>query len=96
MHEAGVRRLIFISSMGSYDEVPGEKSGSELDPHRKSARVIEESDLDYTIIRPSWFTDADEVQYATTQNGGPFRGRTVSRKSVAAWWSSWQRRRRWS
>jgi uncharacterized protein YbjT (DUF2867 family) len=84
MDETGVRRLIFISSMGIYDEVPGEKHGSILDPYRKSARVIEESDLDYTILRPAWFTDADEIDYETTQKGETFKGSVVSRKSVAA------------
>jgi uncharacterized protein YbjT (DUF2867 family) len=84
MNESGVRRLIWISSMGIYDEVPGEKAGSILDPYRKSAAVIEASDLDYTILRPGWFTNADEVDYETTQKGEPFRGHDVSRKSVAA------------
>jgi uncharacterized protein YbjT (DUF2867 family) len=84
MNETGVRRLIFISSMGIYDEVPGEKHGGILDPYRKSAKVIEASDLDYTILRPAWFTDANEIDYETTQKGEPFRGSVVSRKSVAA------------
>jgi uncharacterized protein YbjT (DUF2867 family) len=84
MGETGVRRLIFISSMGIYDEVPGEKHGSILDPYRESAKVIEASDLDYTILRPAWFTEADEIDYETTQKGEPFKGSVVSRKSVAA------------
>ena len=77
-------RLIFISSMGIYDEVPGEKHGSILDPYRKPAGIIEASDLDYTILRPAWFTEADEIDYETTQKGEPFKGSVVSRKSVAA------------
>jgi uncharacterized protein YbjT (DUF2867 family) len=84
MDAAGLRRLIFISSMGIYDEVPGQHYSNVLDPYRKAAEVIEASDLDYTILRPAWFTDADEVDYETTQKGEPFRGRIVSRKSVAA------------
>jgi uncharacterized protein YbjT (DUF2867 family) len=84
MRETGVRRLIWISSMGIYDEVPGQRYRSVLDPYRDSARVIEASDLDYTILRPAWFTDADEIDYETTQKGEPFKGGTVSRKSVAA------------
>ena len=84
MHEVGVRRLIFISSMGIYDEVPGQEYSSILDPYRDSARVIEASDVDYTILRPAWFTGADEIDYETTQKGEPFRGGKVSRKSVAA------------
>jgi uncharacterized protein YbjT (DUF2867 family) len=74
MHETGVRRLIWISSMGIYDEVPGEKHGRVLDPYRKSAKIIEASNLDYTILRPAWFTNADEIDYETTQKGEPFKG----------------------
>jgi uncharacterized protein YbjT (DUF2867 family) len=84
MQEIGVRRLIWISSMGIYDEVPGEKHGSVLDPYRKSAQIIEASNLDYTILRPAWFTSADEIDYEMTQKGQPFKGHEVSRKSVAA------------
>jgi uncharacterized protein YbjT (DUF2867 family) len=83
MDATGVKRLIFISSMGIYDEVPGEKYGSILDPYRRSAEIIEASDLDYTILRPAWLTDQDEIDYETTQKGEPFKGRIVSRKSVA-------------
>jgi uncharacterized protein YbjT (DUF2867 family) len=83
MDVTGVKRLIFISSMGIYDEVPGEKYSSILDPYRKSAEIIEASDLDYTILRPGWFTNKDEVNYETTQKGEPFKGHEVSRKSVA-------------
>lgn len=83
MNETGVTRLIFISSMGIYDEVPGEKYGSVLDPYRKSAQVIEASDLDYTILRPAWFTNQNEIDYMITQKGELFKGSEVSRKSVA-------------
>jgi uncharacterized protein YbjT (DUF2867 family) len=84
MHEAGVRRLIWISSMGIYGEVPGERYGHVLDPYRDSARIIEDSELEYTILRPGWYTNADEIDYETTQKGEPFRGHDVSRKSVAS------------
>lgn len=84
MHEAGVRRLVWISSMGIYGEVPGERYGHVLDAYRDSARVIEASDLDYTILRPGWLTNVNEIDYETTQKGEPFRGHDVSRKSVAS------------
>jgi uncharacterized protein YbjT (DUF2867 family) len=45
---------------------------------------VEGSDLDYTILRPAWFTSVGEVDYRTTQKGEPFKGSVVSRKSVAA------------
>ncbi|CAJ0715110.1 hypothetical protein LMG6871_01335 [Ralstonia edaphis] len=85
MQETGLRRLIFISSMGIYDEVPGEQAGSVLDPYRESAAVIEASDLDYTILRPAWLDNQDIVAYGTTRKGESFKapGATVSRRSVA-------------
>lgn len=84
MGAAGVTRLVWISSMGIYEEVPGERYRRVLDPYRDSARVIEASDLDYTILRPGWFTDDEEVAYETTRQGESFRGHDISRRSLAA------------
>ena len=84
MHGTGIKRLIFISSMGIYGEVPGEHYSSVLDPYRDSAAAIEASDLDYTILRPGWFTRDDAVVYRTTQKGEPFRGHDVSLNSLSA------------
>jgi uncharacterized protein YbjT (DUF2867 family) len=85
MEQAGLKRLIWISSMGIYDEIPGERHGSILDPYRKSASIIEASDLNYTIIRPAWLNNRDEIDYGTTRKGEPFKNpsEVVSRKSVA-------------
>ena len=77
MHATGIKRLVFIGSMGIYDEVPGERYRSVLDPYRDSAAVIGELDLDYTILRPGWFTRDDEVVYQITQKGEPFKGHDV-------------------
>lgn len=82
MGENGVKRLIWISSMGIYNET-GENHGSILDPYKQSAQVIEASDLDYTLIRPAWFTNSTEIDYALTQKGEPFQGSSVSRASIA-------------
>ena len=49
MQSTGVKRLIWISSMGIYDEVPGQKYSTILDPYGKTAEIIEASDLDLTI-----------------------------------------------
>ena len=84
MHAAGVKRLIFISSMGIYQEVPGETYRSVLDPYRDSAALIEASDLDYTILRPGWFTRAAEGPCQITQKGEPFRGHDIALHSLSA------------
>ncbi len=83
MHAAGLRRLVFVSSMGIYGEVPGERYRSVLDPYRDSVAIIEVSDLDYTFLRPGWFTHDDEVAYQITQMGKPFKGHDVSVNSVS-------------
>jgi len=83
MHTVDVKRLIFISSMGIYGEVPGERYRSVLDPYRDSAAAIEASDLDYTILRPGWFTHENEINYQITQKGEPFKGHDVSLKSLS-------------
>jgi uncharacterized protein YbjT (DUF2867 family) len=83
MHATGLKRLIFISSMGIYGEVPGERYRSILDPYRDSAAVIEASDLHYTILRPGWFMHDEEIDYQITQKGEPFKGHDVSLNSLS-------------
>lgn len=82
MNENKVKRLIFISSMGIYGET-GENHGAILEPYRQSAQVIEQSDLDFTVLRPAWFTNGSEIDYALTYKGETFKGHSVSRKSIA-------------
>lgn len=83
MHDTGVKRLIFISSMGIYGEVPGEQYKQVLNPYRDAALLIEASDLDYTILRPGWFTRERRISYQLTQKGEPFRGYEVSMNSLS-------------
>ena len=91
MKKAGVKRLIFVNSLGIYDEVPGKfgewnrkEIGAYLPPYKRSADLIEASDTNYTILRAAWLQDEDEVSYETTARNESFKGTEVSRKSVAA------------
>ncbi|KRL99428.1 SDR family oxidoreductase [Liquorilactobacillus satsumensis] len=91
MRAQGLRRLIWISTLGIYDEVPGEFGqwnrdmlGGYLEAYSAAAAIIEHSVLDYTLIRPAWLQDKDEVNYEITSKKEPFKGTEVSRKSVAA------------
>ena len=91
MKSESVERLVFITTLGIYDEVPGKfgawnrkNIGDYLPPFRKAADAIEASGLDYTILRPAWLSDDDEVNYEMTERNKPFKGTEVSRKSVAA------------
>ncbi|WP_125607163.1 SDR family oxidoreductase [Lapidilactobacillus bayanensis] len=93
MNQVGVKRLIWISTLGIYDEVPGKfgkwnhqmLDDGYLPTYAAAAKVIEDSNLDYTIIRPAWLDNQDEVDYELTQKGEPFKGTEVSRKSVATY-----------
>ena len=84
MQEAGVRRIITISSIGIFD--PPLKP--VLTPYRKLADIIEGANLDYTILRPTWFTNVDEVDYELTQKGEPEKGSVISKKSLASFITS--------
>ena len=86
----GVQRLVFVLALGIYDEVPGQFGewnnatiGEDLKPFHRAADAIETSSLAYTILRPAWLMDEDEVDYEVTTKGQPFRGTVVSRKSLA-------------
>ncbi|ARW12807.1 NAD(P)H-binding protein [Lactiplantibacillus plantarum] len=84
-----VSRLLFITSMGIYDEIPASvcasgnlSSNPMLRTYREAADVIEASDLNYTLIRPGWFTGGP-VDYEITKKGEPFGGHDVSINSIA-------------
>lgn len=91
MDANNIKRLIWVSSLGIYDEVLGKFGewnknilGSYLTTYRAAADQITASDLDYTIIRPAWLTNKDEVSYEKTVGAEtPFKGTEVSRLSVA-------------
>lgn len=91
MRAEGVQRLIFVASLGIYEEVPGtfgawnrREIGAYLGPYRKAADLIEASGVAYTILRPAWLQDDDEVSFEVTARHEPFKGTEVSRRSVAA------------
>lgn len=91
MDLAKVSRLIWISTLGIYNEVPGafgkwnhqQLDGGYLETYTAAAKVIENSNLDYTIIRPAWLQNNDTVDYELTHRDDLFKGTEVSRKSVA-------------
>lgn len=92
MEQAGVKRLIFVTSLGIYDEIPGKFGewnrrmiGDDLVRYRHAADIIEASSLNYTVVRPSWLTDKNETDFETSQKGEAFTGTEVSRKAVAAY-----------
>jgi hypothetical protein len=41
------------------------------------------SDLDYTVLRPGWFTHEEEIDHQLTQKVEQFKGHDVSLKSLS-------------
>lgn len=54
-----------------------------MDDTRRAAKIIEESTVNYTIIRAAYMTNDDEIDYELTEKGSPFKGTTISRQSIA-------------
>ncbi len=79
MNESGIKKIIFISSIGIYDT----PLRPVLKPYRAATDVFEASDLDYAILRPTWFTNVNEVDYELTKKGEQEKGSVISQKSLA-------------
>ncbi|MGM5629889.1 NAD(P)H-binding protein [Apibacter raozihei] len=79
MKASGVYRIVAVSSIGIYDQ----PLKSILLPYRILTDLIESSGLKYTILRPNWFTNEDEINYQITRKGEPETGNALSRKSIA-------------
>nr|WP_268913611.1 NAD(P)H-binding protein [Lentilactobacillus sp. SPB1-3]MCZ0977727.1 NAD(P)H-binding protein [Lentilactobacillus sp. SPB1-3] len=50
---------------------------------KHAAQLIENSGLNYTILRASWMSDRPDINYETTVKGEPFRGTVITRASIA-------------
>ena len=73
MEQNHVDRLIFVAALGIYNEVPGEfgewvneQIHNHLPIYKQAADIIESSNLDYTILRPAWLSDINEIDYEIT------------------------------
>ena len=90
MDEVNSHRLIVISAGGIWNELPEpfntwDKAmvGSYRPVNLKTAQVVENSDLDYTVLRPVWLNDKPVEKFTLTFKGEKYKGRQTSRASVA-------------
>lgn len=93
--EAGARRIITINAGGIYDELPEpfnswdfERAGRTRPINLRAAEAVEQSWLDYTILRPVWLTDADVTDVQLTQKGETYKGTETSRASLGTFIAS--------
>ena len=89
LHEEGIKRIIWISTIGVYEEVPFSeqaekrlKASGFISQNQYVVKKLEESDLEYTIIRPNWITYDNEVNYETYDKEEKIAGNHVTQKSV--------------
>lgn len=79
--EFNIKRLLFMSAVGIYNEIPDNlDSEDNLDnepaqiPNRKAADIIENSDLNYTILRPGYLREGSPNDYVLTVKGQSAKG----------------------
>ncbi|WP_125767104.1 NAD(P)H-binding protein [Lapidilactobacillus wuchangensis] len=91
MQNSHVKNLIWITGSGLYHETP-DPFGSRVENYvgheskentRRAAKLIEASNLSYTIIRAAYMTNDDEIDYELTKKGEVFKGTMISRQSIA-------------
>lgn len=88
MTKLQIHKLVFIASMGIYNEIPasigasGNLASGMLQAYRQAADIVTESTLNYTVIRPGWF-DQGSHDYEVTGRNDPFGGHDVSRWAIA-------------
>lgn len=87
--ELNVKRLIYISVVGIYNEL-AEGNGDEFNvdnekeqiPNRNAVNIIENSPLDYTIIRSGYLVHSDEDDSVITKKGETPKGYVSNSKSI--------------
>jgi uncharacterized protein YbjT (DUF2867 family) len=91
MERNNVSRLVHVTGLGLYHEVPGEFGdwvertvGKDvMNDTRRAAAIIENSVINYTILRCAYMTNEDVIEYELTEKVTPFKGTIISRKSIA-------------
>ena len=89
MKKAGLHRLIFMGAVGIYNEIPANmddednvRNNPDQIPNRKAADIVENSGLDYTILRPGYLRDGDKDDYVLTFKGEQVKGYVSTIPSV--------------
>lgn len=90
MSECDVKRLIFMSAVGIYNEIPDEMDGEDnLDhesaqwPNRQAVDIVEASNLNYTVIRPGYLREGEENDFVLSVKGELAKGYITTIPSLA-------------
>ena len=87
--EINPKRLIYMTVVGIYNEL-AEDNGAEYNvenetvqiPNRNAVAIIEDSELDYTILRCGYLIFGKEDDYVITKKGETPKGYVSTSKSV--------------
>lgn len=89
MKKKGVRRLIFMGAVGIYNEIPVDmddddnvRNNPDQVPNRKAVDIVENSGLDYTVLRPGYLQDGDKDDFTLTFKGEQAKGYVSTIPSV--------------
>lgn len=89
MKRADVGRLIFMGAIGIYNEIPDEMDGEDnVDnnpdqiPNRDAVEIVENSGLDYTVLRPGYLREGNAEDFVLTPKGEPAKGYITTIPSV--------------
>lgn len=84
-----IKRLIFMGAVGIYNEIPNEMDGKDnvinnpdQIPNKKAVDIVENSDLNYTIIRPGYLQNGEENDFVITLKGEQAKGYVSTIPSV--------------
>lgn len=86
--ELNPKRLIYMTVVGIYNELEGEGAEFNLEneteqiPNRNAADIIEQSDLNYTILRSGYLIHGEDDDYAITKKGETPKGYVSTFASV--------------
>lgn len=88
--ELNPKRVIYMTVVGIYNEL-AENNGAEYNvenereqiPNRNAVEIIENSDLDYTILRSGYLIFENEEDYVITKKGETPKGYISTMTSVA-------------
>lgn len=90
MKKNDVKRLVVAGGLGIYDEVAGKfgqwnaQMMGDYTNIKQSAKVIDDSGLDYTFLRMSWLYNQDNnFSYQIVPQGQPMKGTQVTRQAIA-------------
>ncbi|XIF19417.1 MAG: epimerase [Acetilactobacillus jinshanensis] len=91
MDDAGTKRIVCMNILGTRNEVPGKFGkwnemmiGPSIKKHAKTAKIIEDSDLNYTNMRVTWLYNQDgNLKYEVTGQDEPLKSAQITRQAVA-------------